>query len=147
MPPKRAKKVKPKRSPTKPKTRIFSTDAAPYNQTLYWCIAPHPEYEKAFERMFGHPPTPLEDVVETQARCEIYCKDGAFTSILWFAEPPDPSILAHELFHFVYWLLSDRGIPLTKDTNEVYAYLLESLVDRVHGSIQHPDQVQVIPNV
>lgn len=35
------------------------------------------------------------------------------------------SIMIHEITHVVQYLLRDRRIPLTEDTEEVYAYLTE----------------------
>ncbi len=36
--------------------------------------------------------------------------------------------LVHELTHVTQYLLNDRRIPLTKETTEVHAYLVEHLV-------------------
>jgi hypothetical protein len=33
----------------------------------------------------------------------------------------------HEFSHVVSWMLMDRRIPLSKDTDEVYAYVIEDL--------------------
>jgi hypothetical protein len=38
------------------------------------------------------------------------------------------SILVHELTHVSHYLLRDRRIPLTVDTEEVYTYLLEDMM-------------------
>ena len=40
------------------------------------------------------------------------------------------SIFAHELSHVVSWMLMDRRIPLTKDSDEVYAYATEELMKK-----------------
>ena len=37
------------------------------------------------------------------------------------------SLAIHEITHLVNWILEDRQIPLSKDTDEVYAYLTEEL--------------------
>jgi len=37
------------------------------------------------------------------------------------------SLAIHEINHLVNWLLMDRRVPLTKETDEVYAYLTEEL--------------------
>ena len=36
----------------------------------------------------------------------------------------------HEISHLVSWILLDRRIPLTKDTDEVYAYLTEEITKK-----------------
>ena len=40
------------------------------------------------------------------------------------------SLVVHEMTHVVSWLLLDRRIELSKDTDEVYAYLMESLMEQ-----------------
>ena len=36
----------------------------------------------------------------------------------------------HEISHLVSWILLDRRIPLTKDSDEVYAYLTEEITKK-----------------
>jgi hypothetical protein len=40
------------------------------------------------------------------------------------------SLASHEISHVVSWLLLDRRISLTKETDEVYAYLTEQLIEQ-----------------
>lgn len=47
-------------------------------------------------------------------------------SIIWIIEQKNSTIV-HELFHSTYHILKNREIPLSEDTEEVYAYLLEYL--------------------
>lgn len=39
--------------------------------------------------------------------------------------------IAHEVSHIVSWILLDRRIPLSKDSDEVYAYLMEEIVLKI----------------
>lgn len=43
----------------------------------------------------------------------------------------DTSIVVHECSHVTQWLLRNRDIPLTEETEEVYCYLLDYIVKRV----------------
>ena len=39
----------------------------------------------------------------------------------------DWKYLAHEIFHCAYFILRDKGMCLSDDSNEAYAYLIEYL--------------------
>lgn len=76
-----------------------------------------------------------DDNHEFGAKCiEIY-RDGvqkanvlAFAQ--WAGDEFDHGALAHEAFHCADHILSARGQPLTKDSTEAYAYLVQEIVDR-----------------
>lgn len=55
--------------------------------------------------------------------------DLGSTFVLWFPRAcvKDISIVHHELFHLTYSILSGCGVKLSDETDEVYAYELESL--------------------
>jgi hypothetical protein len=40
----------------------------------------------------------------------------------------DMDSLCHEAFHATISIMNDRGIPLSKDSNEAYAYLIGNIV-------------------
>jgi len=40
------------------------------------------------------------------------------------------ALASHEISHLVSWILLDRRIPLSKDSDEVYAYLTENLTEQ-----------------
>lgn len=58
------------------------------------------------------------------------------TVLLWMANPNDRACMAHETFHAVYWLLSNQGIQLTRETNEVYAYLQQWMVEGIQQGLR-----------
>ncbi len=39
--------------------------------------------------------------------------------------------IVHEMTHVTQWVLRERRVPLTEDTEEVHAYLVEDLVQQV----------------
>lgn len=40
------------------------------------------------------------------------------------------ALVAHEVSHLVSWILLDRCVPLSKDSDEVYAYLTEDIMKK-----------------
>ena len=57
-------------------------------------------------------------------------KDG-FPIIRFFDKNPDAGLIAHECFHAVYSILESKKIPLCYETEEVYAYLIQYLVNKI----------------
>jgi len=55
--------------------------------------------------------------------------------VIWMREKPknngELSVLAHEVFHAVSFLLRSIGIEHTPDTEEVYAYTFENLYGKI----------------
>ena len=49
------------------------------------------------------------------------------TLAFWDGSPKCHGVLAHEVFHAVEQILSHRGVPMTNDTSEPWAYLLGSV--------------------
>lgn len=48
----------------------------------------------------------------------------------WKRNPYYISVLVHECLHATHWFLNRRGLTMTDDTDEAYAYLLDSLTRR-----------------
>lgn len=58
-------------------------------------------------------------------------EDGVI--IVWFPEYPTKGLLAHEMGHATYMILNRCGVPHTDDTDEVYAYQINYLIDEFYG--------------
>lgn len=59
--------------------------------------------------------------------------------LMWMPHVPmieDYGTLAHEVFHCVDFLMTDIGVPLTKESNEAYAYLIGYITKKVHELIK-----------
>jgi len=54
-------------------------------------------------------------------------------SVIWANENIDTGTLVHELVHTAHHLLDTRSVPLSEDTEEVYAYLIEFLFNGLVG--------------
>lgn len=57
-------------------------------------------------------------------------KDG-FPVIRFFDKNPDAGLIAHECFHATCFILESKKIALCNETEEVYAYLLQYLVNKI----------------
>ena len=62
--------------------------------------------------------------------------DGAACTVegdnimVWFPKKPDAALLAHEMQHVTYALFKNIGVPHTSDTDEVYAYEIQYLINK-----------------
>jgi hypothetical protein len=57
-------------------------------------------------------------------------KNGSQIYWIW-TKYKDVSCLVHECFHAIHFLLKDKGIKLSHDSDEIYAYMLQMLVKEV----------------
>ena len=62
-------------------------------------------------------------------------KSGCTVGVIWTSNR-NPWIIAHEVCHAVGWSLDTKGIPLTFETEEVYAYLTQFLSREIHEYLQ-----------
>ncbi len=61
-----------------------------------------------------------------------FLSDTRFNGIIWLHEQRS-AILAHELIHVACEILDMRGIPISKDNDEVIAYLHTHMMEQVIG--------------
>lgn len=45
--------------------------------------------------------------------------------------PIGAGVIAHEVFHAVHYVMDSVGIPFSDDTNEVYAYHIQFLMEKI----------------
>lgn len=55
------------------------------------------------------------------------------TVIRFSTKPTDPGIIAHEAFHAAYNVLDYVGMKLSEESEEAFAYLLDSVVKQIHN--------------
>ena len=51
--------------------------------------------------------------------------------LIYFPQQPTPGIIAHEAFHAVWMILATMGVEPSVESEEVYAYMLEYIVNRI----------------
>lgn len=52
-------------------------------------------------------------------------------TIILFKRSPEPSLLAHEVFHAAYMILNRIGITLSEESDEAYAYLIQFITQKI----------------
>jgi hypothetical protein len=50
--------------------------------------------------------------------------------------PIEMSLLQHEIFHAVGFIMSEINTPLNNDTHETYAYLIQYLTEEVYKELK-----------
>jgi hypothetical protein len=63
---------------------------------------------------------------------EVYISEGVPICCIWVKDKL-PEIIAHECFHAVHWVLKEKGIILSDDSEEAYAYLIQFLMANILG--------------
>lgn len=68
---------------------------------------------------------------DSLATYEMYPVDDSFVHIVWLNADSGVSQLAHECFHVAHSILQDRGMKLSDDSEEAYAYLIQFLFNKM----------------
>ena len=121
------KKRTTKRKKTDP-VKLYYMPVDPYEEMLFWSWAPTRDLFLAeVERSL-----PEVGNIKVPEFCDAYCnvviKGDRIYPIIWVSDPDQPWLLAHELEHFVHWLLDYKGMTCTSNSDEAYAYLLGYLM-------------------
>lgn len=76
---------------------------------------------------FGLEKIDVEDSLYNSAgRCHIYHRSGHM--LMWLQYPVKLSVLVHECFHIAHHILKRKGLKLSDDSEEAYAYTQESIL-------------------
>lgn len=71
---------------------------------------------------------------ELQENCPGYCLRGSEaydgTFFVWVESPQMP-LVCHELLHLTFWVLGDRGLSVTDESDEAYTYWFENMLEQV----------------
>lgn len=64
-------------------------------------------------------------------------KDGVY--LIWMPEMPEKiahyGVLVHEIFHFVYRFLAERGLVMNDSSEEAYTYLAEYTFNEIDNYV------------
>jgi hypothetical protein len=89
-----------------------------YGMEVWFIRCDYDSFNRAAKREFGEKVNDLpHNAMGGFAVREI---KGHNVSLIWIQEWRD---LAHEIFHCVHFILQDRGLLLTDESSEAYAYL------------------------
>ncbi len=95
-----------------------------YQLNIYFIKCSSDYYQRKVAVEFDcKPPSMSCDVT---GRFAVFQKKNIDVGVVWVK---DWKWLAHELFHATHWIAQDRGLYLTDESEEAYAYLI-SYLDR-----------------
>ncbi len=55
---------------------------------------------------------------------------------IWFPARPSHRTVAHEAFHATFYVLSAKGLTLTPDSEEAFAYYLDWLIGEIEARVR-----------
>ncbi|KKN66087.1 hypothetical protein LCGC14_0475650 [marine sediment metagenome] len=99
-----------------------------YKVNVWWFVGSRKQYGDLVRKEFKLVASDIDDTV--RGRVEYFTVDGQPLPIIWLPKK-DITCLAHEVFHVVHWIMKYKGIYLSDDSNEAYAYLLEYLMEEI----------------
>lgn len=85
---------------------------------------------KKFNKRTGEQLPEVEHNERQRGWVYTYNRSGA-PILIWLHASAWAGIVAHEVFHAVYAALSNRAVPLSNDTEEVYAYYIQWLFNEI----------------
>lgn len=91
---------------------------------LYWFRGNRKQYEQLVKKEFQQI---APEITISTGTFEVYKRNRKWLGVIWLRNH-NFGLLVHECFHAIHWSLTDKGITLTDSSEEVYAYLLQSLV-------------------
>ena len=131
---KKMKKKKKKRIKKRKPILLYQVEVAPYKEVLFWSWAPTAtQFLRELKRSLPNL-TPQQIPPKVYGSCEIFWDGKAHYPVIWVSDPSKPWLLAHELEHYVHWLLDEKGLKFTDDSEEAYAYLIEFLMELMINS-------------
>lgn len=103
-----------------------------FNRGVLFFIGPQEELIKTLAENFDEyaetiQKTIKEDGIEPDNYALGYTFKVLPDALVWCPEEPTVKVAVHELTHCVYHILKQVEIPLTDDTEEVFAYMMEYL--------------------
>ena len=99
-----------------------------YGFNLYYIKCSRKEYSKQVKYEFDK--TAPEKPSYARGTFEVYEKQGQGVSVIWLSEKATPSDLVHECFHATHFILDDKGMFLSNNSEEAYAYMLTHIFQK-----------------
>lgn len=107
--------------------RKFHNDTWYFHTHLVWPVTPI-QFRDYVRRAMKNPD--YEDPGSFTAMCHSEQQDIVIGFKYWTGSDHDLGTLVHETFHAAYNVLTNRGVVLTEENEEPFAYLQNSLFDR-----------------
>ena len=94
-----------------------------YGSNVYYVKCSRGMYTKMIKREFNEIAPEKADTV--MATFEVYPHKGIAIRVVWLAEKAGIDQLVHECFHLTHDVMQDRGLYLTDQSDEAYAYFMQ----------------------
>lgn len=106
-----------------------------FRSNFYYVIAPtYAEFGKVVKHHFDIQIAEKEQN-EPLGHTTAFPQDEGTLVFIW-TKNNSPDVIAHECFHAVAMELLDRGIKLSGDSDELYAYMLQFLMKSILDNIK-----------
>ena len=115
----------------KRKPKFYHIYVETFGANIYYICCSRERYKELIKKEFdGKCPEKGEGIRGT---AEGYDKDGQIIDVIWINDKcsNDLSVVVHEAFHVVHNILQHKGLWLTDSSEEVYAYLLQQIVQEI----------------
>ena len=104
-----------------------------FRQNVYYILSPdQKELVKIAKERLN---IDLKERDHTEGRFLTAEKSGCMVGIIWTSNR-NSWIIAHEVTHATCWILDNKGIPLTFETEEVYCYMNQFLFREIWEYLQ-----------
>lgn len=98
-----------------------------YRQNYYYFNC---KTEKNYQKLLKMKFKIDRELKDKDGGCEVYKQTGIDVCFIW-SKGKDISVIAHEVFHAVHYVLERKGIKLSDETDESYAYLIQFLMKEI----------------
>ena len=99
-----------------------------YKQNYYYfCCKSHKDYQRIARLKFK---IEFKDKTNTDGAFNVFEHGGIEVCFIW-TKGRKVELIAHEISHAVSYVLRQKGLPLSDDTEEAYAYLTQFLMNQI----------------
>jgi hypothetical protein len=103
-----------------------------YGFDVYFIRCCRTLYEKKIKEEFGYPARSVPPW--NAATYEVYEREnGRQVGVIWLCETGGRDLLVHEVFHVAHFVLDQKGLSLTNDSEEAYAYLIQWMFEKIEA--------------
>ncbi len=107
-----------------------------YNTDMLFVVGTEDELRVSLEKHLGIDDAKEAYAVMAEDISDISLGRSALLSsgqtVLWMPNDSDKGTLAHEIFHIACYIMEKVGISLCHESNEVYAYLIGFITNKVN---------------
>ena len=116
----------------KKKLKFYPIENKFFKAPLSLYVGDWQEYNKEMKRLYK------ENIVDGQLVCNSrqakYWFDGAFSyKVMFLPELKNISMLVHELCHYCFDVLQTKGVIISQENDEVFAYMFEYMFDKINN--------------